>query len=492
MIESDGTVSVTQPAPQGLSAYVLLFWALVAAALATWVVEPGQFERVMRAGVTFVVPGSLHAAPSAGQGPGDVILAIVSGMESTASIIFLIMFTGGAVAILEYTGAMQAYLGKLVGAGERSNLWVILGVASVMSVLGTAGIVSNSVVAFVPLGMLLARSLGLPQQFGAALMCIGTLSGFNVAILNPITTGLSQRLAELPVFSGMGLRVAAWLAFLVTALIFLGWHAHRWFKREGGQHASEGPEQWDTVFHHGQDADAPDATCPTLPLPNREQPTLAHPTRAHRSALMFSAGALLVFIYGAMQWHWGEAHMSGTFVVIAIGAGLLCRMRPSQISDEFLAGCSRLVPGALIVGMARAISIVLHDGNILDPIVNTLSGWLAPLQSSMAAIGVFLISGVMHVAISSGSGESAVLVPIVTPLADTLHLTRQVIVQAVLFGEGLINLVNPTSGSLMAVLATAGIPFGKWLQWVWPLFAAWFVICVVSLVTGVLIHWGPF
>ncbi len=98
----------------------------------------------------------------------------------------------------------------------------------------------------------------------------------------------------------------------------------------------------------------------------------------------------------------------------------------------------------------------------------------------------------MHVGISSGSGESAVLIPIFAPLGDTLHLTRQVTVQAVLLGEGFINCFNPTSGVLMAVLATSGIPYVKWLRFVMPLLVAWLGICIAAIAAGVALHWGPF
>jgi uncharacterized ion transporter superfamily protein YfcC len=184
--------------------------------------------------------------------------------------------------------------------------------------------------------------------------------------------------------------------------------------------------------------------------------------------------------------------MIAMFLVMAIASGIVNGIRPGKIADTFLHGCSGLIKGALVVGLARAISIVLSDGKILDPIVNTLSGLVAPLDSTAGAISMFLSAALIHIGISSGSGESAVLVPIFAPLGDTLHLTRQVTVQAVLLGEGFMNCFNPTSGVLMAVLATSGIPYGKWVHFVMPLLIAWFAICIVAIATGVAINWGPF
>ena len=130
--------------------------------------------------------------------------------------------------------------------------------------------------------------------------------------------------------------------------------------------------------------------------------------------------------------------------------------------------------------------------NILDPIVGFLSDLLAPVHPAIAAVGMFISAALMHFSISSGSGESALLIPIFSPLGDNLGLTRQVTVQTVLLGEGIVNSISPTSGVLMAALATANISFSKWIKFVAPVVAIWFAICVVTLLIGVAINWGPF
>lgn len=196
------------------------------------------------------------------------------------------------------------------------------------------------------------------------------------------------------------------------------------------------------------------------------------------------------YVYGASTRGWAETEMVAMFLIMAIASGVVSGIRWSKIADTFLHGCSVLVKGALIVGLARAIAIVLSDGKILDPIVDMLAGLLAPLDATASAISMFLTAALIHVGISSGSGESAVLIPIFAPLGDALHLTRQVTVQAVLLGEGFINCFNPTSGVLMAVLATSGISYGRWLRFILPLLIVWFLICVVAIATGVAVNWS--
>jgi uncharacterized ion transporter superfamily protein YfcC len=328
-------------------------------------------------------------------------------------------------------------------------------------------VVNNSVVAFVPIGLLLAESMGLPREIGAGMIYLGTYSGFNTAILNPVTTGLSQRLAGLPMFSGMAFRVMVYLVFVLATAVFLVVRT-RTYRLSG---------------------EAKAAGCPT---DEAWRSSSERVSARHLVVVGILLVCLSVFVYGASSRHWAETEMIATFLIIAIASGIVGGIAPSKLADTFLSGCARLIHGALIVGAAQSVSIVLSNGKILDPIINALAGILAPLSPTLAAVGMFLSAAVMHVGISSGSGESAVLIPIFAPLGDALHLTRQVSVQAVLLGEGFVNCFNPTSGVLMAVLATSGIPYSRWVRFVAPLLLVWFVICVVAIAIGVAIHWGPF
>lgn len=455
------------------SPYVLLFQMLLLAAAATWIIAPGQFERVTRNGISFVVPDSLKAVPRHGIGPGEILSAIAHGMIDSAPIIFVILFTGGAFAVLECAGVIRSTLQRIGKSAASQDLSVTAGICLVFSLLGTTGVVTNSVVAFVPLGLMIARSMKLPPVFGVGLVYLGTYCGFNVSVLNPATTGLSQRLAELPIFSGIELRIVIYLLFLISTFAFLT-ITMRAYRRSP-----------DSPRFHLTVADPPAAEATNGAAANPA-------TRRHLIALAFAAVSLCGFVLGAIKLHWGEVEMIAMFVLMAIGVGKICGLSSTQIADEFLSGCGKLVHGAFIVGLARAISTVLHDGNILDPVVNALSELLAPLHPAVASVGMFFSAALMHIAISSGSGESAALIPVFTPLGDTMHLTRQVTVQAVLLGEGFMNCVNPTSGVLMAVLATAGIPYGSWVRFILPLIVVWGMICVGALVVGVSINWGPF
>jgi uncharacterized ion transporter superfamily protein YfcC len=448
----------------GQSPYMLLFIILVLAAVSTWLIPAGVFDFVTRDGIKFAVKDSLHAVPQNGVYPLEIFTAIAKGMVKSAPIIFLILFTGGVLAVVEETGAIATALNSLSRSTRLSDTRMVLIFGTIFALLGTTGVVVNAVVAFVPIGLLVARSMGLPPILGASLVYLTCAAGFNVAILNPATTGLTQHLAQLPLFSGMLLRGITCLLFVVSAVAYLIWSIRR--ARQDG---------------HLRPKQAPGAESTAMIVTGR-----------HKLILSTVALSLVLFISGAVKFHWGTSEMSAMFILLSIAVGLMGRMSGSDIANTFLAGCSKLVKGAFIVGMAASISLVLQQGNVLDPIVGFLSDLLAPIPPTAAAIGMFISAALMHFGISSGSGESALLIPIFSPLGDNLGLTRQVMVQTVLLGEGIVNCMSPTSGVLMAVLATANVSFGKWLRFVAPVIAVWFVICVVMLLIGVAINWGPF
>ncbi|HDR5139212.1 TPA: YfcC family protein, partial [Bacillus anthracis] len=215
-------------------------------------------------------------------------------------------------------------------------------------------------------------------------------------------------------------------------------------------------------------------------------------TIRHKLILLVSALSLIAFLIGAFRLHWTDAEMTATFSFIAITAGIIGGMKANDIASTFLAGCQNLIYGALIVGMARCISVILEQGKLLDTIVNQLAQSLEGQSPVFGVIGMYVSSAALHFLISSGTGESVIFIPILAPLADFMHITRQVTVQAVMLGEGVVNCLNPTSGVLMGVLAASGISYGKWIRFMAPLAFIWFIIGLIFLIVGVNIEWGPY
>ena len=453
-------------------AYVLMFTIALVAAIASYLIPAGAFKRVIKGDITAVIPGSYHTVAQTPVSFVELFSAIPQGMVASSSIIFLVLFTGGTIAVLEKTGAINSLIHSVVDRFKTKQFLFIAVVGFLFSILGTTGIVVNSVIGFIPLGLIVARALKWDAMIGVAIIYLGTYAGFNAQILSPTPLGVSQKMAELPMFSGMGLRLVNYLAFIAVTIGYLYFYSRKlkktnksmlgddWFPDKSLASAASNVEK--ITFHWKQ-----------------------------KLILAITALFLIVYIYGAFKLGWADNEMSAVFILIAIIAGIIGGLKINDIAKTFIGGCQKLVYGALIVGMARSISVVLTEGNLLDTIVNSLANLLHGLSPVFGAVGMFLLSAFIHFFISSGSGEAVVLVPILTPLADLMHITRQVAIQAVMVGEGVVNSFNPTSGVLMGVLAASGIPYSKWVKFVLPLVAMWFVIGLVIIVIGVLINWGP-
>lgn len=184
--------------------------------------------------------------------------------------------------------------------------------------------------------------------------------------------------------------------------------------------------------------------------------------------------------------------MAAFFIVIGLVAGVIAGINYNTLTLTFLQGCKNLVYGALIIGVARSVLVVMEQANILDTLVNALATPLSALAPTLAAIGMFITNTIFNFFVPSGSGQAAIIMPVQTPLADMIGITRQVSVQAYQFGDGFSNSIFPTSGPLMASLAVAGVSWIKWAKWLLPLFIIWSVIACVILAAGVIIGWGPF
>lgn len=454
--------------------YLILFILVVIASIATYIAPAGQFERVTddAAGITKVVPGTYTETASSPTSLMDFFLSFQTGMVGTAPIIFLVLFTGGAFAVIEATGAIDAGMKAVINKTRNKELMLLVIVTFLFSVGGTVGIVANSVIAFVPIGIMLARAMKLDAIIGVSIIYLGAFAGFNTGFMNPFTLGIAQQIAELPLYSGMAFRIVIYAVIVAVTI----WYITRYAKKvlKDPKNSLMG----DQLFAEDEEkASSIETTQFTL---------------THKLILMYFVGCLGFYVYGTRQYNWDVGEMSAMFIAIAVGAGLIARMKGNDIVKTFIKGAQGLVYGALIIGVARAIVVILENGLILDTLVQAMSTSLEQLPAMVAAVGMFIGNAFFNILVPSGSGQAAVAMPILTPLADMLDIPRQVAVQAFQLGDGFTNSISPTSGVLMASLAVGGVSFNKWFKFMWPLMVLWMSIGCIAIIVGVLINWGPF
>lgn len=450
--------------------YVILFLVLLFGFIATYILPSGMFERETIDGVERVIANTYQHTEVANLGFLDFFYAIQMGMVQSADIIFLVLFTGGMFEIIERSGALRGVIHRAVDLTRGNEFWLIAVVSTIFALVGAVGAVANAVIAFVVIGIIIARTLKLDAIVAVAITFGANFVGFSVGFINPYTLGIAQDIADLPLFSGMVLRIIVFCIILISTI----WYIWRYAKK-----LLNDPSRSLTGIYTEVDSD--------------ENGELNAPfTGRHKMLLLFVALCMVFFVYGSIQLEWTINHMSAFFVFIAIGSGIIAGMHYNTLAETFLEGTKKLVYGAMVVGLARSVIVVLEDGQILDTIVYAISVPLENFTPVAAAIGMFVSNAILNFLVNSGSGQAMIAMPMLVPLSDMVGVTRQVAVQAFQFGDGLTNLIFPTSGILMASLAVADLPWVKWLRWIMPLFLIWLVIAIITLAVAVMIDWGPF
>lgn len=306
-----------------------------------------------------------------------------------------------------------------------------------------------------------------------SLVTLGGAVGFNSGIMNPFTVGIAQGIAELPLFSGIGLRIIIWIVFLSVSVYYVMRYAKK---------IKDRPEL--SII---ADVELEERKNKTVDL--TEEKTLSP---SHYLVFLTLAAGLAIIVYGVYEFGWYINEIAAVFLGMGLISGAIGRINPNQMAQEFINGARGIIFGALVVGIARTILIVLQDGIILDSIIYGLASVISGLPKTLSAVGMFIVQSLINFVIPSGSGQAATTMPIMVPLADILGLTRQTAVLAFHFGDGFSNTFTPTASTLMASLSIAKISYDKWLKYYGKLFLIWTLMGAVFMVIAVIINYGPF
>lgn len=299
---------------------------------------------------------------------------------------------------------------------------------------------------------------------------LGTLAtGFTSGITNPFNIGVAQTIAELPMYSGMSYRIVVFVVFYMLTVLFIYKHAKK-VKLDPSQgiYGKFNPEESIKI-----DLDFKIST-------------------RHLLALFVLLGNFVALIVGVIKFQWYISEIGGIFLLSSIIMSIICKIGPNKMAEGFITGARDMVEGALIIGFAQTILVITTNGGLIDTILHFVSNAVSVLPASINAVGMFLLQLCLNFLVPSGSGQAALTMPIMTPLADLIGVTRQTAVLAFQFGDGISNMVIPTSGVLLAGLAIAGIPFSKWVRWVFPYFLIQTSLAIILLVIAHLINYGPF
>ena len=455
---------------KGINVFVLLFCVLVVAAALSYILPAGEYQRTLVNGRDVVVPNTYKLVSSSPVGFFGVFASIHQGLVDAGPIIFYVLIIGGMFEVMNTTGTIHAMLSTLSKKLANRGLVFIAILMFIFSVGGSLIGMAEENLIYIPLMIPIALSLGYDVITGAAIVLMGAGVGFTTAVMNPFTVGIAQNIAKLPMFSGIGVRLVLYIIMYVTAVAFVYRYAEKVKKDPSLGYFGDGKYALDI-----------NANAPEVKL-----------ERKHKFVLFAFVCNFSVLTFGVMKLGWGMQEMSALFVILSILIAVIARLSADQYVDAFMKGAAGILVGALVIGMARAIVVVLTNGKLIDTILFNASGVLQYLPASLSAAGMFVIQALIHFIVPSGSGQAALTMPIMVPLADLLNVTRQTSVLVFSLADGIGNTIFPTSGYFMAGLAIAGVPWQKWAKVMIKLVVLQYIIAIIAVVLANMFHYGPF
>ncbi len=457
-------------------ALLILFGLAAAAWLATFLFVPGHFA--VAGDPARIVPGSFVSAGEPMPAPllGDaertgfldfLFAGLVTGDRYSAAIglTAFILVLGGVFGIIMRTRAIDAALSASLPDGQARGEMLVIGLFVAFSLAGAVFGMSEEAIA---LTLVLAPALTRAgyDAMTALLVCYGaTQIGFATSWMNPFSVIIAQSIAGLPPLSGLGLRAAMWAGFTAFACLYT-W---RYARRVRLARAVEPPGE-------------PGAVSPPIPL---------RPSHIGILAALLAAVAWVAWGVTVRGYYLPE--IAAQFFALGLIATLIASFAGlpdcslNSMAEAFRDGAGQLLPAALIVGAAKGTMLILGGDDpagfsLLNTLLNSLSNLTAAAPEWLTAWTMYLVQSLFNFFVASGSGQASITMPIMAPLADLSGVTRQTAVLAFQLGDGLTNLIVPTSAALMGCLAAARVGYGEWLAFIWkPMLALMAMASAVML-----------
>lgn len=436
-----------------ISGVALLVFAL------SYFIAPGSFDMIVVSdGETvrevidpdsFVQSESANGLPLfSADGAPALFNAIFEGLASgsrnggAVAIMAFILVVGGAFGVLMDTGAVNRGIGALTGAGAQGGTQLLVTLFLVFSLSGAVFGMGEEAIPFVLMLAPMLRRFGYDAITTLLVTYVATQVGFATSWMNPFSVAIAQGIADVPLLSGMPLRIGMWCVFTLATLAFTLRYA---------------------------------ATHRVTPDTATAETAAASIGAGDRLVLGGLLVTLIWIIWGVVGAGYYLPEIATQFVVLGVFAGVIgCYFRldgmdANRAASAFKRGAQDLLPAALVVGFAQGIVYLMGGDDPSSPsILNTLlhngAGVIGTMPQWLAAWGMFLSQCVFNFFVTSGSGQAALTMPLMAPLADLLGVSRQVAVLAFQLGDGLTNLLVPTSAALMGCLGAAGVDWLAWLR----------------------------
>lgn len=428
---------------------------IILSTILTYIIPQGEYERFTNPDTNqiSVVQGSYKSVNAEPVSILKMLLSIPEGVVSRSSLITLILLIGGCFYVIEKTGALKegiAFLTiKLKGKEE-----IIIIIVSIIFLIGGATMgLQEEIIAMMPVLLYLTSRLGY-NTFVAITISFGSaILGAAFSPMNPFAVVIAQKETGLEFLSGSGFRL------IVLAIAFVVWMFM--IIRYANKNKIEKLVETDEVV---------------------EKVSI-------RSAIILClvGVAFVILVIGMLNYNWDFNEMSAEFFALGILVGLIGKLGVNGTIETYIEGFKELVFAAMIVGFASSISIILKEGMVIDTIIYGLFTPMQYLPKSLAAVSMMVSQSLLHFPVSSYSGQAILTMPILAPLSDLIGISRQVCVLAYQYGAVMTDLIYPTQGALMAIIAIAGISFDKWFKFIFKFVLSILVVGAIAIVVAVYI-----
>ncbi|WP_413376305.1 YfcC family protein [Alkalihalobacillus sp. 1P02AB] len=451
--------------------YVILFGIIAFMSLLSFFIPSGEYERTVgENGQTTIDAESFTFIENATIGIIDFISAIPTGFMAAAPVVFATFVLGGSFMVLQNIGLIQFGVDRLIRAFSKKRIVIIPVLITAFATLAAFVGTPELCLLYVPILIPLMIKLGYNKILATAIALVGPTAGFLSALTNPGTVGVSHEIAGLPMYSGAGYRFLVIISIVLVSSIFLMLYAKKLEKNP--ELVEEDRKEYEANKNQIEQ---------TVTLTFREK--------------VAGVTAILLFIglvAGILTFRWSFIELAGYFLILGIIVGVIAGMSGEGISESFNKGFKQVMMGAMIIGIARGVVVIMEESLIIDTIIYALATVVSTLPSELSVIGMFFAQWVFNFFVPSGSGQAMITMPIMIPLSDILGITRQTATLAFQFGDGMSTLLFPTSGHIMAALAIAGVSWWKWIKFIFPLMLIWLVLGCTFLLIAHFIGWGPF
>lgn len=445
---------------KSMNPVIILLFVVLAAVVMTYFLDSGAFERNGK----LIVPGTyqvlekdtsplnllgIYSEGSEAKAVSllDALVSIPEAINKRSGMIFMVLFIGGMFGVLNKVGAIETGLERMLSA-TKGNVYLLVPAMMVVFSLGSTFMgMAKEYLLVIPMVVAMAHRMGLSSIIGLAIVAIPVKVGYLASITNPYALSIAQPLVDVPVFSGMGMRVVVYVVLMIVGILYV----LRSIRKEVKNVTMEAG--WDSS-----------------PLPTR-----------HALVLLILGLGIGFLVYASQTWHWKYNELSAYYLTLGVLFAIVGGLNSNETVEAFVSGMKKVLIAGVLIGLATSVAIILADGQVLDSIIFSLSSVVGENNPTFAAFGMFFAQLVIDVAIPSTSGQAAVTMPILGPLGQLAGVDPHTTVLAFLMGNGATNIITPTSSGLLIFLATAQVGWGQWARYIFPFFVLIILFALIFL-----------